>query len=60
MIEGKQGKEVVVGLNDLTMLRYKGVNVVVDYGKGVGVPVSMCQIGEALLVGTQEGTVALY
>lgn len=49
----KDNTEVVVGLNDLTMTRYKGVNISFDYGKIVGEPVSMAWIGEGVLVGTQ-------
>jgi hypothetical protein len=50
----------VIGLNDLTMTRYRGVNISFDYGKIVGEPVSMAWIGEGVLLGTNEGTVALY
>lgn len=51
---------MVVGLSDLTMTRFKGVNVSFDYGKIAGEAVSMAWIGEGVLVGTQEGTVALH
>lgn len=57
-IKGK--KELVIGLNDMTMIRYKGVNISLDYGKVAGLPTSICWIGEGVLVGTQEGTVAYY
>lgn len=53
-------REVVVGLNDLNMIRYRGVNIALDYGKIVGTPTSICWIGDGVLVGTQEGTVAFY
>lgn len=56
----KGNREVVVGLNDLGMIRYRGVNITLDYGKVVGIPASICWISEGVLVGTQEGTVAYY
>lgn len=56
----KDSCEVVVGLNDLTMTRYKGVNISYDYGKILGVPVSMDWIGNGVILGTMEGTVAYY
>lgn len=59
-VEIKETTEVILGLNDLTMTRYKGVNISFDYGKMVGEAVSMVWIGEGVLIGTQEGTVALY
>jgi len=49
-----------VGLNDLNLIRYRGVNIGLDYGKIVGTPSSLCWIGDGVLVGTQEGTVAYY
>lgn len=49
-----------MGLSDLTLTRFKGVNVSYDYGKTAGEAVSMAWIGEGVLVGTQEGTVALH
>lgn len=58
--EIKDSTEVVVALSDLTMTRFKGVNVSFDYGKLAGEAVSMAWIGEGVLVGTQEGTVALH
>lgn len=51
---------MVIGLNDLTLTRFKGVNISLDYGKIAGVPTSICWIGDGVLVGTQEGTVAYY
>jgi hypothetical protein len=42
------------------MIRFKGVNVSFDYGKMVGLPTSICWIDNSVLVGVQEGTVALY
>ena len=42
------------------MIRYKGVNIALDYGKIAGLPTSICWIGDGVLVGTQEGTVAYY
>lgn len=42
------------------MARYKGVNVSFDYGKVLGIPVSLAWLGEGVLMGVQEGTVALY
>jgi hypothetical protein len=56
----KSSTEVVVGMNDLALVRYRGVNIALDYGKTVGVPTSLCWMGEGVLVGTQEGTVAYY
>jgi len=41
-----------VGLNDLTMLRYRSVNIAFDYGKVVGKPVSLCSLADGVLVGT--------
>lgn len=43
-IEIKGNNEIVLGLNDLNMVRYKGVNISLDYGKIVGIPVSICSI----------------
>jgi hypothetical protein len=59
-VEIKGNREVVIGLNDLAMLRYRGVNISLDYGKVAGLPTSLCWIGDGVLVGTQEGTVAFY
>lgn len=42
------------------MLRYKTVNIAYDYGKIAGKPVSVCSLGEGVLLGTEEGTVAYY
>ena len=56
----KGQNEVVAGLSDLTMLRYKGVNLSYDYGKVAGTPTSLCMLGEGVLLGTEEGTVAYY
>lgn len=53
-------REVIVALNDYTMARYKGVNISFDYGKIIGAPVSMAWIGEGIILGIQEGTVAYY
>lgn len=44
-VDYKGSREVVVGLNDLGMVRYRGVNITLDYGKVVGVPASICWIG---------------
>jgi hypothetical protein len=51
---------VIVGLNDLNLIRYKGVNITLDYGKIFGIPVSICCLDTSVLLGTVEGTVALY
>jgi hypothetical protein len=51
---------VIVGLNDLNLIRYKGVNVSLDYGKIFGIPVAMSCLDSYVLLGSQEGTVALY
>lgn len=50
----------MVALDDLNMIKYRGVNIALDYGKVVGMPSSICWIGDGVLVGTQEGTVAYY
>lgn len=42
------------------MTRYKGVNIAFDYGKILGVPVSMAWIGNGVIMGTMEGTVGYY
>lgn len=59
-VEIKDNIEVIIGLNDLTMTRYKGVNISFDYGKIIGIPVSMAWIKDGVIVGSQEGTVAFY
>jgi hypothetical protein len=59
-VDIKGVKEVLVGLNDLSLIRYKGVNISLDYGKIIGAPVSMCWLDNGVLLGTQEGTVAFY
>jgi hypothetical protein len=59
-VEVKDSAEVVVGLGDLALTRFRGVNVSFDYGKTAGEAVSMAWLGEGVLVGTQEGTVALH
>lgn len=58
--ETMQGEEVVIGLDDMTMERYKGVNVVFDYTKVVGIPVTLCWVDGGVMVGTEEGTIAYY
>lgn len=52
-VEIKGVWETVIGLNDLTLVRYRGVNISFDYGKLGGIPVSICWIGEGFMVGTQ-------
>lgn len=42
------------------MLRCQGVNVILDYGKIIGAPSSLCCIENGVLVGTHEGMVAYY
>ncbi len=44
----------------MNLIRYKGINISFDYGKVVGVPSALCWIGNGIIVGTQEGTVAYY
>jgi hypothetical protein len=41
----KDANEVVIGFNDLTMVRYKGVNISFDYSKIFGVAASIASIG---------------
>lgn len=59
-VEIKGQRHLVVALQDLSMARYQGVNISYDYGKVAGTPTTICWIGEGVLAGTQEGTVAYY
>ena len=44
----------------MSMKRYKGVNVVFDYAKVVGLVNTMCWIDGGVMIGTEEGTIAYY
>lgn len=44
----------------MTLARYKQHNLIYDYGKIVGTPVTLCSIGKGVMVGTKEGTIAYY
>lgn len=59
-VEVKGSREIVLALNDLNLLRYRGVNISFDYGKVSGIPSSICWIGDGVLVGTQEGPVSFH
>ena len=52
-LELKGNIETILALNDLTLVRYKGVNISFDYGKTQGIASSICWLGEGVLVGTQ-------
>lgn len=54
------GEELVVSLEDVSMKRFKGVNVTFDYAKVVGLVNCMCWVDGGVLVGTEEGTIAYY
>lgn len=47
-------------MDDMSMKRFKNVNVVFDYGKVVGMVNAMCWVGGGVMVGTEEGTIAYY
>ena len=52
-IDIKGSKELVLALNDMNLIRYRGVNISFDYGKVGGIPSSVCWIGDGVMVGTQ-------
>lgn len=54
------GEEVIVALDDMSMKRYKAVNVVFDYSKVVGLVNAMCWVDGGVMIGTEEGTIAYY
>jgi hypothetical protein len=39
-------------MEDMSMFRYKGVNITFDYTKVVGIPVSLCWIENGVMVGS--------
>jgi hypothetical protein len=53
IMEIKGHVETILALNDLSLVRYKGVNISFDYGKTSGIAASICWLGEGVLVGTQ-------
>ena len=44
----------------MTLTRYKQHNLIYDFGKVVGTPVSLCSVGKGVMVGTREGVIAYY
>lgn len=59
-MEIKGHVETILALNDLSLVRYKGVNISFDYGKTSGIAASICWLGEGVLVGTQQGPVSFH
>ena len=57
---GDKGEEVIVAMDDMSMKRYKNVNVVFDYAKVVGMVNAICWVDNGAMVGTEEGTIAYY
>ena len=52
--------QVLVAMTDMTMVLYKGVNIKFDYSKVVGVVTCMDWIGNGVIVGSEQGTIAYY
>ena len=51
---------MLVALTDLSLTRYRGVNITYDYGKLFGVAVAVTALGGGVIVGTEEGTVGFF
>lgn len=44
----------------MTLGRYMKQNLVYDFGKVAGTPISLVSIGKGVIVGTKQGVIAYY
>ena len=51
---------IIVAFTDLNMSRYKDANIAFEYSKIVGIASSLCWVGNGVIVGSKEGTIAYY
>lgn len=51
---------LVIAFTDLSMSKFKDVNIVFDYAKIVGNATTLCWIDNGVMVGTKEGVIGYY